>query len=96
MSSRHQSVHQHQLVHKLVTGLAKKVGEMAHTSVANLDGRNILSDFDSTANNFVTNTQRQRNLSPTASDGVQIRSANTACINGDINVSALERLKLEL
>lgn len=76
--------------------MAETIGEMAHTSVANLDGGDILSDLDCAANNFVTNTQRQRNLSPTTSDGVQIRSANTACVNGDVNVSALERLKLEL
>ena len=61
-----------------------------------LDGLDVLADLDSAANDFVTDTERERSLTPTASDRVNVRTANTACINGNVNVTVLERLELEL
>jgi len=61
-----------------------------------LDGLDILANLDCTANNFVTDTERKGNLAPTTSDGVDIRSADTTGVNGNVNVAILERLELEL
>jgi hypothetical protein len=44
------------------------------------------------ADNLVSNAKRQRCLSPSSSDGVDIRAADTAGINGNINIVLLERL----
>lgn len=86
----------------LLVGLAvaaSQVGANLGTNtdtVADLDGLDILSDLDSTANNLVTDAEWEWGTTPTTGDGVDVRSADTACINGNINVAVLEWLKLEL
>jgi len=49
-------------------------------TVPNFDGSDLGTDFDGLADYLVTNTERERRLSPTAGDGVNIGSTDTACI----------------
>jgi hypothetical protein len=44
----------------------------------------------------VANTERERCITPTSSDGVKIRSANTTGLNGNIDIVLFELLELEL
>ena len=55
-----------------------------------------LSNIDSTTNYFEANTDGQRAVTPTSIDGVKIGGANTARFNGNVNVTVLECLELEL
>jgi len=58
-----------------------------------LDG---LSDLDRLANDFVADTDRQWDFTPTSSYGVDIRSAHTTGINGNVDVVVFEGLEFEL
>ena len=64
--------------------------------VGSLDGLDVLADLDGAANDFVTNAERKGDLAPAASDGVDIGSADTTGVNGNVNVAVLKRLELEL
>jgi len=61
-----------------------------------LDGLYVLADLNGATNNLVTDTEWERSLTPTTSDGVDIGSADTTSVNGNVNVAVLERLELEL
>lgn len=61
-----------------------------------LDGLDVLADLDGATDNLVTNTEWERSLTPTTSNGVDIRTTDTTSVNGDVNVAVLERLELEL
>lgn len=65
-------------------------------SVANLDCLDVLSNLDSLADNLVANADWCWNLTPSSCNCVAVRAANTATVDGDVNVPVLERLELEL
>ncbi|KAI6747715.1 hypothetical protein HG531_008257 [Fusarium graminearum] len=56
-------------------------------TVANLDLADLVTNSYSLANNFVTNTERTLKVSPATSDGVDIRAADTAAFDLDINIA---------
>ena len=86
----------------LLVGLAVGAGQVCLNlrtdtdTVTFLDGLDILANPDSLANDLVANAERHRSITPAAIDGVQVRSADTAALNGDIDVAVLESLELEL
>lgn len=61
-----------------------------------LDGLDFLADLDGSADNFVANADWQRAVTPPTVDGVEVRGADTAALNGNVNVTVLEGLELEL
>lgn len=65
-------------------------------TVSNLDVRDFRSYFYGATDNFVTDTNWQRDLAPAAGDGVHITATHSACIDGDINVMVFKGLKFEL
>jgi hypothetical protein len=80
--------------------VASKIGTDLGTrtsAVANLDLGDLGSDLDDAANDLVSYAEGKRNvLSPSTSDGVDIRSADTTGIDGDIDIVVLELLKGKL
>lgn len=66
-----------------------------HT-VPDLDRRHFLAHLDSSADDFVSNTQWHGSWSPAFVDGVDIRTANAAADDLDIDVSILELLRCKL
>lgn len=72
--------------------------------VANLDGAsdNLMSYIQSEwirvsgGGRILTNAEWHWRLAPASSDRVNVRSANTARINGDIDIILLERLQVVL
>ena len=68
-----------------------------HTNaVANLDGSYFVSDFDSLANDLMTDADGKRAVSPTTSNGVDVRTTNTTTLDLNVYVTILEWLGLEL
>lgn len=87
----------------LLVGLAvvaSKIGANLGTrtdAVANLVLGDLVSDLDNAANDLVSYAKGKRDfLAPSTSDGVNIRSADTAGINSDIDVVILELLQGKL
>ena len=66
------------------------------TSVADLAVGHLVTDLDDLANDLVANTKREGSIAPTSSDGVKIGSANTASLNGNVDIVLFELLELEL
>lgn len=63
------------------------------SAVANFDFGDLGADLEDLADNLVSYTQRKGNvLSPAASDCVNVGSADTAGVNGDVNVILLIKL----
>jgi hypothetical protein len=56
-------------------------------TVADLDLADLVANSDSLANDFVTNAERTFKVSPSASNGVNIRTADTAGFDLDINIA---------
>lgn len=79
------------LVPSLSSGL-----RIVRTSVADLAVSDLVTDLDDLANNLVANAKGERCITPTSSDGVKIRSANTTSLNGNVDIVLLELLELEL
>lgn len=44
----------------------------------------------------MTDTEGERAFTPTSGDSVKIRGAHSTGVNGNIDISVFERLKLEL
>ena len=65
-------------------------------TVPNLNGSHFVSDLNGLANDLVTNADWKRAISPSASDGVNIRTANTTALNLYVNITIFEWLWLEL
>jgi len=65
-------------------------------TVADLDGLHIFADLDCLSDDLVADADGQRSLTPAAVDGVDVRSAYTAALDGNVNVAVLEGLELEL
>ena len=86
----------------LVVGFAKLALEAgadlrANTNtVSNLDRRHLVTNFNGLANDFMTDADWERTVAPTAIDGMDIRTANTAAFNLDVNVTVFKLLRFEL
>lgn len=65
-------------------------------TVSNFHSRDLITDFNSLANDLVTDADWEWAVSPTASNGVDIGSANTAALNLNVNVTVFEWLWLKL
>ena len=65
-------------------------------TVPNLNGRDLVANFDSLANNFMTDADWERAVAPTAIDGMDIRAANTAAFNLYVDITVFELLRFEL
>jgi len=66
-------------------------------AVADFDALYCWADLDSTAYDLVANTERQWDvLAPATCDGVDIGSADTAGVNGNVDIMVFKRLELEL
>lgn len=69
----------------------------AHTNtVSNLNGCHLIADFYSLANDFMTDADGKRAITPTASDGMNIRAADSAAFNFDVDITVFELLRFEL
>jgi hypothetical protein len=80
--------------------VASKIGTNLSTdsgAVSDLDSGDLVTNLDDLANNLVSYAERQRKfLSPSSSDGVDIGSANTASIDGNVNIVLLKLLERKL
>lgn len=66
-------------------------------TVSDLDLGNLAANLDGLADDLVSNTEGKGNIfSPSSSYGVDIGSADTAGVDGDINIVFLERLERKL
>ena len=87
----------------LLVGLAVVAGKIganlstgSHT-VADLVLGDLASDLDDAANDLVSYAERERNvLAPSTGDGVDVRGADTASINGDVDIVVLKLLQGKL
>lgn len=66
-----------------------------HT-VSNLDGCHLITYFDSLADDFVTDANWEGAITPTASNGMDIRAANSAALNFDVDVTVFKLLRFKL
>jgi hypothetical protein len=80
--------------------VASQVGTDLSTNtgtVTDLNASDLVSDLDDLSDDLVSYAERKRDLlSPTTSDGVNIGSANTARVDGNVNVIFLKLLEGEL
>jgi len=53
----------------------------------------LVTNSEDSADNLVSYTERKRSVAPTTSDGVNVRSTDSAGINRDIDIVLLERLQ---
>lgn len=65
-------------------------------TVSNLDGCHLIADLDSLADDFVTDADWERAFAPTASDCMDIRAADAAALNLDVDVTVFKVLGFEL
>lgn len=64
--------------------------------VTHLHGGGLGTQSNDLANHFMTHTDGEAGLTPAAGDGVDITAANTARLNGDLDIALTERLRFEL
>jgi hypothetical protein len=80
--------------------VAREIGTDLGTNtgaVADLDILNSRADLDDLANDLVAYAERERDiLAPAASDGVDVGSADTAGVNGNVNIVLLELFERKL
>ena len=65
-------------------------------AVSDLDGGHLVANFDSLANDFMTNADWERAITPTAIDCVDIGATDPAAFNLDVDVAVFELLRFEL
>jgi hypothetical protein len=65
-------------------------------SIANFDVFDGLADLNCSSNYLVSNADWERDFTPAASDSVDIATANSAGVDGDVNVMIFEWLEFEL
>ena len=65
-------------------------------AVSDLDGGHLVADLDGLANDFMTNADWKRAITPTAIDCVDIGAADPAAFNLDVDVAVFELLRFEL
>ena len=87
----------------LLVGLAVVAGQVGAnlgtntSAVANLDLCDLGADLDDLADDLVSYAERKRDvLSPSTGDGVNVRRADTASIDGNIDIVLLELLEGKL
>jgi hypothetical protein len=66
------------------------------TSVADLAVSDLVTNLDDLANDLVANAKREGSVTPASVNGVKIGSANTASLNGNVDIVLFELLELEL
>jgi hypothetical protein len=67
------------------------------SAVANLELGDLGADLDDLSNDLVPYAERQRDvLSPATGDGVDVGGADTAGVNGNVNIMLLELLEGQL
>lgn len=65
-------------------------------TVSNLHGCDLVADFDSLADNFMTDADWEWAVAPPAIDSMNIGAADTATLNFDINITILKLLRFKL
>ena len=65
-------------------------------TISNLNGCNLVADFDSLADNFMTDADGERAVPPTARDCMDIRAADTTALNFNVDITVFEFLRFEL
>ena len=65
-------------------------------AVSNLDRGHFVADFDGLANDFMTDTDWERAVTPAAGDCVDIGAADPAAFDLDVDVAVFELLRFEL
>ena len=65
-------------------------------AISNFDGGHLVADFDSLANDFMTNADWEGAITPTAIDCVDIGAADPAAFNLDVDITVFELLRFEL
>jgi hypothetical protein len=65
-------------------------------TIALLDVLDVLSDVDGTADDFVADTEGAFKISPSAGDRVDVRAADAAALDFDVDVVVFERLGFQL
>ena len=65
-------------------------------TVSDLDGCHLLADLDSLTNDFVTDADWERAIAPTASDCMDIRAADAAALDLDVDVTVFKFLGFKL
>ena len=86
----------------LVIGLAKLAFQAGadlgtnSNAVSNLDGGHLVADFDGLADDFMTNANWERAITPAAIDCVDIGAADPTAFNLDVDVAVFELLRFEL
>lgn len=65
-------------------------------AIAHLNLLHVLADLDGLANNLVTDAERTLEVAPAAGDGVDVRPADAAALDLDVDIVILKRLGLEL
>jgi hypothetical protein len=80
--------------------VAGKIGANLSTdtsAVSNLDAGDLVTDLDNLADNLVSYAERKRKLlSPSSGNGVDVRSADTAGVNSNVDIVLLEFLERKL
>lgn len=61
-------------------------------SVALLELGNLVTDLEDSSYDFVANAKRERSLTPSTSDGVNVGTTDTTGINGNVDIVLLEGL----
>ena len=80
---------------KLALQAGADLSANTHT-VSNFNGCHLVANFDSFANNFMTDADWEWAVAPTASDGMDVRAANTAAFDLYVDVTIFELLRFEL
>ena len=80
---------------KLALQTGTDLGTNTNT-VSNLDGGHLVADFHGLTDDFVTDADWERAFAPTASDGMDIRAADSAALNFDVDITFFELLGFEL
>lgn len=65
-------------------------------TVSNLDGCHLVADLDGFTDDLMTDADWERAIAPTASDGMDIRAADSAALNFNVDVTIFELLRFEL
>ena len=80
---------------KLALQAGADLGTNSNT-VSDLDRGHLIANFDGLANNFMTNADWERAITPTTIDCVDIGAADPAAFNLDVDVAVFEFLRFEL
>lgn len=65
-------------------------------TVSNLNGGDLVADFDGLANDFVADADGERAVAPATSDCMDIRAADTTALNFNVDITVFKFLRFEL